>query len=146
MARWITRFALAGLVVLLAVGCRSRTSAAGFELPEGNPDAGRVAFTELGCTSCHEVRGATGLPAPSQVPPLVLGGAVVTPPTNGQLTTGILNPSAHYMVGYPKDAIMKDGKSRMPDLTERITARQLADLVAFLQQHYEQIPAARPVM
>lgn len=142
MARWVF---LAAVIVLLVLtlGC-SRGSAAGFKLPAGDPHAGRVAFAELQCASCHRVEG-TDLPAPHTVPAVLLGGQVPVPPTDGELTTDVINPSAHFALGYPQDQIMVAGHSRMPDYTHRMSVRQMADIVAFLHTRYEVAPLPRPM-
>jgi mono/diheme cytochrome c family protein len=37
---------------------------------------------------------------------------------------------------YPKDRIVSGGQSRMPHYAERMTVRQMTDIVAFLQSRY----------
>jgi hypothetical protein len=62
---------LLGLAVLAgaALGCDAGArSATGFRLPDGDPQAGRAAFVELRCHSCHTVAGETVLPAPVAQP------------------------------------------------------------------------------
>jgi hypothetical protein len=62
--------------------------------------------------------------------------------TDGYLVTSIINPS-HVVVGYPRDLVtVASGSSRMPNLAERVTARQLADIVAFLQSRYTMRPVS----
>jgi sulfur-oxidizing protein SoxX len=140
MGRWTV---VTLLVVLLALaGCSGRRSPSGFRLPPGNAEAGKAAFVSLNCTSCHTVAGAE-LPAPDAVPVVALGGPRALPPTDGDLTADIIVPSSHFAWGYPAAQVQSGAKSKMPDYAEQMTVRQLADLVAFLQDHYS-VGAPRP--
>ena len=120
------------------VACNSgRHSSSGFRLPaDGDVQRGQVAFVSLGCSDCHRVAGVD-LPRPTVQPPVpvVLGGEVYREVTDGYLTTSIIHPS-YQLAYYPKDQITSHGQSRMPHYTERLTVRELTDLVAFLQAHY----------
>ncbi len=128
--------ALAALAsVALAAGCSGRHSPSGFRLPPGDVAAGEKAFVELQCATCHTVPGSE-MPAPTFPTPVALGGRVVLPPTDGDLTTDIILPASHFARGYPAAQVQEGAKSKMPDYTDRITIRQLADLVAFLQGKY----------
>lgn len=122
-------------IVALAAGCSGRHSPSGFRLPPGDAEAGLKAFAELQCSTCHTVPGAD-LPAPTFPTPVALGGRVVLPPTDGDLTTDIILPASHFASGYPASQVQEGSKSKMPDYTEKITIKQLADLVAFLQTRY----------
>jgi L-cysteine S-thiosulfotransferase len=134
----MTRHTLATASILLLAfaltGCLGRRAPTGFRLPPGNADAGKTAFVELSCNSCHTVKDVD-LPAPSAATVVALGGGARLPQTDGELTTDIIMPSSHFATGYAADQIEKDGKSNMPDFTTRMTIRQLADVVAFLQAH-----------
>lgn len=134
-------------VLLGTVGCESgRHSSAGFRLPAtGDVERGKVAFVQLGCNQCHEVSG-TDLPKPTVEPPVpvVLGGVVPMPVTDGYLVTSIINPS-YELAPYPKETITIGGKSRMPDYSTRMTVQQLVDTVEFLQSRYKvERPMVRP--
>jgi hypothetical protein len=111
------------------VGCQNgRHSPSGFRLPEnGDAERGKAAFAALRCDSCHEVAGVD-LPRPTDqaVTRVVLGGSVERAPTDGHLVTSIIYPSYRAAKGAP---------ACMP-AHEEITARQLTDIVAFLQAHY----------
>jgi hypothetical protein len=126
-------------------GCGSdRRSAAGFRLPPGgNANAGKAAFVELGCNSCHVVSGVD-LPRPATPPavPVVLGGTVGRPPTDGYLVTSIIYPS-YTLARYAVRDIPSGGESRMPHYADRMSVTQLTNLVAFLQDHY-MTPAPQP--
>lgn len=122
----------------LAAGCDGGpASAAGFRLPDGDPAAGREAFVELNCHSCHTVVG-TDLPAPPNPGPVsvTLGGEVTRLETYGDLVTSIINPSYKIARGYPAELVTRDGESVMLDYNDTLTVQQLIDLVAFLQPHY----------
>jgi hypothetical protein len=133
---------LAALFVALAIlaGCGSPRSASGFRLPEnGDPERGKAAFVELGCHQCHPVAGVA-LPPPSgdSKTSLGLGGRVHELRTDGYLVTSVIHPS-HKIRRYPGAG--SSDESPMPDYTDQMTVRQLVDVVAFLQSHYEVVPA-----
>lgn len=135
---------LAGLAFVLAsVACESgRRSSAGFRLPaDGDPERGKATFVAQGCHTCHRVSGMD-LPAPSVEPPVpvVLGGEVTAEPADGYLVTSIINPSFQ-LAHYPKYMITAgDGQSRMSVYADKMSVRQLTDLVAFLQSRYVVLP------
>ena len=134
MKRWVTA---AGLVVLAVsvTACTGRRSPSQFSLPPGDAEAGKAAFVDLKCSSCHTVVGVD-LPAPADANPVKLGGGKPLPPTTGDLTTDIIMPSSHFATGYPASQVQAGAASRMPDYTRQMTIRQLADVVAFLRSHY----------
>ena len=132
MTRHTPALAVILLLALASTGCLGRRAPTGFRLPPGNADAGKTAFVELSCNTCHTVKDAE-LPAPTAATVVALGGGARLPRTDGELTTDIIMPSSHFATGYPADQIEKGGKSNMPDYTTRMTIRQLADVVAFLQ-------------
>jgi L-cysteine S-thiosulfotransferase len=100
-----------------------------------------VAFVSLGCSDCHRVAGVD-LPRPTVQPPVpvALGGEVYREVSDGDLTTSIIYPS-YRLAHYPKNQITSQGQSRMPHYAERMTVRELTDLVAFLQAHYTVVQA-----
>jgi mono/diheme cytochrome c family protein len=130
---------LLALVVLAgsSVACTTgRYSAAAFHLPaDGDAERGKLVFVSMGCPKCHAVTGAE-LERPNVQPPVpvVLGGEVDHRLSDAYLVTSVINPS-YALAPHPKEQITQDGKSRMPSY-EQLTARQLADMVAFLQSHY----------
>jgi len=127
-------------IVVLAVagtGCSGRHSASAFHLPrDGDIERGKAAFVALGCNSCHEVSGVD-LSRPTVQPPVpvVLGGTVDARLSDAYLVTSIIYPS-YELAPYPKDQISSGGQSRMPHYEDRMTVRQLTDIVAFLQSRY----------
>jgi mono/diheme cytochrome c family protein len=128
-------YALVVLLLVALAGCSGRHSPSGFRLPPGDVAGGEKAFVDLQCSTCHTLPGAD-LPAPTTDSPVALGGRVVLPPTDGDLTTDIILPASHFASGYPASQVQEGSKSKMPDYTEKVTIKQLADLVAFLQSKY----------
>jgi mono/diheme cytochrome c family protein len=128
------------VLALFAFGaaCQTgRNSASGFRLPpDRDAHRGMVAFAMHGCTECHTVSGVA-LPQPEKPPvqPIVLGGKVHTPISDGYLFTSIAYPD-YRLASYPRDRITVNGHSRMPHYTERMTVQELADIVEFLQANY----------
>lgn len=119
-----------------ASSCRAGKSAAGFRLPDGDPDAGKVAFLELKCNTCHAVVGI-GMPPPTVDPPVPvpLGGDVSAEPSDGRLVTSIIHPS-HEISARPLAFVTSGTRSRMGDYSEAMTVRQMIDIVAFLHEVY----------
>jgi L-cysteine S-thiosulfotransferase len=136
--------AIAALFLVAALAGCSPESPFGFRLPDGDPAAGRQAFLDLRCNSCHEVRGVAieyreGL---AHVP---LGGQTTRVKTYGELVTSIINPS-HRIAPPNRDAVLPGGQSIMSAayLNEVTTVQQLVDLVAFLQPTYEVVQPPIP--
>jgi len=141
-------FAAAFMVAAIALssGCQRTepSSPRGMVLPAGSVEQGKQAFVDLKCHSCHEVAGlGDELPRPTATPEVgvVLGGLAVREPTDGELLTAILNPPHELYPAGEEERITVDGKSRMTNYNDVITAQQLLDLVAFLHDRYE---TARP--
>jgi hypothetical protein len=144
------RLAIAALVILLVIlflfnQPPAADTYAGFRLPEGDILAGQKAFGELGCTTCHSVPG-TDLPAPAADAPIhiKLGGTVTQAKAYGMLLTAIMHPSH----GLPHDArpayLDASGEPLDLNLTDRMSVRQLIDIVEFLQDHYAFEPPPYP--
>ncbi len=102
-----------------------------FTPPAGDSVAGRQAFSDFGCYSCHAVKGET-FPATSkartEVGPELTGMGSHHPAE--YFAESILNPNAVLVDG--PGYIGADGRSVMPAYMD-MTLRQLADLVAYLQ-------------
>jgi mono/diheme cytochrome c family protein len=129
---------VAALSVVSTACLSGRYTSAGFHLPvDGNSERGKAAFVALGCHSCHEVAGVD-LPRPTILPAVnvILGGEVDRRPSDAYLVTSIIDPS-YELALYPKSQITVDGHSRMPSYADRISARQIVDIVSFLQSRYE---------
>lgn len=135
-------YALVGLLFVALVGCSGRHSPSGFRLPPGDVTSGEKAFVDLQCATCHTLPGSD-MPAPTSATPIALGGRVMMPPTDGDLTTDIILPASHFASGYPASQVQEGSKSKMPDYTEKITIKQLADLVAFLQTKYTVVVSSK---
>jgi hypothetical protein len=97
--------------------------------PAGDVQAGRAAFADFGCPSCHKVEGEafSAKAGSTQVGPDLTGMGAHHPP--GYFAEAILNPDAVLIEG--PGYIGPDGHSVMPDYPE-MTTRQLGDLVAYL--------------
>ena len=131
---------LGGCLALLMAGCPiNETSPMGFRLPEGSIWKGKTAFVELGCIECHTVKGEDLMPEgdESRSVNIVLGGEVTRVKTYGQLVTSIINPSHVIKPEYRERFMDSEGKSIMPDFTQKMTARQMIDIAEFLQARYE---------
>src|SRR5262249_8836685 len=98
--------------------------------PPADPQAGRQTFADLGCDSCHLVRGPdSAVPASDEQkgPELTtMGGHHPA----GYFVESIINPDAVLVEG--PGWIGDDGHSTMPAYPD-LTITQLADLVAYLQ-------------
>jgi hypothetical protein len=132
--------AAVGLVLAVTLACaQTRKSSSGFHLPDGDPQRGQQVFVDLKCNACHRVQGVD-LPAPVADPPVpvVLGGVVYGVRTDGELAASIIDPSHRLAPGYRvTEVAVGTEKSRMGDYSEAMTVRELVDLVAFLQAHYD---------
>jgi hypothetical protein len=77
--------------------------------------------------------------------PVVLGGVVSQARSDGDLVAAIIDPSYRLTGHHPTTSVRSGALSRMGDFSEAMTARQLIDLVAFLQSTYDvQPPVAGP--
>ena len=137
MKSWQTLVAVA-LLTLIA-GCDAGPkSARGFTLPDGDVEAGKAAFLGFRCYDCHTIKGVD-LPVAEQPGQVLvhLGGKVGRIKTYGELVTSIINPSHRLAKGYAEANVAREGKSNMTVYNDVMTVRELTDLVAFLQSHYE---------
>lgn len=102
-----------------------------FRLPEGDPRAGRRAFVDFECYSCHQVVGESFPKAQG------MGGVGPDLSRMGSLhpaeyfAEAIINPNAVLTEG--SGFLGPDGKSRMPSYAASMTLQQLIDLVAYLR-------------
>ena len=71
---------------------------------------------------------------------IVLGGQRASHMTYGELVTSIINPSHKFIRGHSREAVQKEGVSKMPLYNDVMTVSQLINLVTFLQQQYEVLP------
>ena len=88
----------------------------------GDPAAGKTAFTELGCGGCHTLQaaGSTGTTGPNLDEALKGKDADF-------IQESIANPNAEVAQGFQPGI--------MPNYGEQLDSKQIADLVAFLQQN-----------
>ncbi len=140
-----SRTALLLGAILICGSCDTgRRSSAGFRLPDGgDAERGKAAFVALECHTCHEVAGVDLPRSAAQQARIVLGGPVAREISDGYLVTSIINPP--YRLAHPMKRFTTVGdKPRMPDYGDKLTVRQLTDLVTFLQSRYEvRLPAPR---
>jgi sulfur-oxidizing protein SoxX len=142
-----TLLLLAAALAALTLACTGgRKGSAGFYVPDGDPEKGRVVFVALHCSACHRVSGVD-LPVPVAEPsvPVELGGKVNRPKTDGELVAAIVAPSHRFAPGYRREDVQSGGLSRMGDFSEAMTVRDLIDVVAFLQSRYEVVPPPAPM-
>jgi cytochrome c551/c552 len=97
-------------------------------LPKGNAAAGKPIFASQGCTGCHTYKpaGSTATVGPD-LDKLAQYAQQANQGSETQfIDDSIVNPSSYVQSGYP-DVMPKDYGSKLSD-------KQLADLIAFLQQ------------
>jgi hypothetical protein len=101
-------------------------------------EAGKLAFQELACTTCHDVVGVP-MQARGERPDVIvtLGGEVTRVETYGQLVTSIVNPSHRISGRHPGAEVAVGDVSMMANFNDLMTVAQLIDLTAFLQSRYE---------
>src|SRR5690606_15234501 len=127
------------LLLLPFLGCTS------YELPEGDPEAGRVAFEQMQCYTCHVVEGED-FPTPTADPPVpVVLGSPDNPHSREYLAESIIAPSHRFARPRPEiiaseppiyvqreyENIRENSQSRMGDYSEAMTVRQWLDIVAY---------------
>jgi len=137
----VTKILLLSICIVVLAACTTDPkSSRGFRLPDGNIQKGQAVFVELQCNTCHQISGLD-MPAPVQPGPvqITLGGTVRNVKTYGELVSSVINPSHKLISSYPKDQVSNDGESLMTVYNDRMTVRQLIDLVAFLQSRYDVI-------
>ena len=132
---WLTSVVLCG-------GCRDtgtpRDVATGEDrvivLPSGDVANGKIAFVDLQCYSCHSIARPMDPTDPARTLParVALGSLTEASPSRAALANRILKPS-HGLVTTERRL---DAPLPMVDYSYRMTIRQLADLVAYLQSTY----------
>jgi mono/diheme cytochrome c family protein len=126
----VARVALIVLGVLLLAGCGgekvvSPTGPVEGNLPKatkGDPTAGKKVFADNGCGSCHmfKAAGTSGTTGPNLDEALKGKSADF-------IRQSIVDPNAEIAKGYPPNV--------MPQTYgQQLSSKQIADLVAFLQQ------------
>jgi len=136
---WIVMTLLAfGFTAACEVGPRS---GAGLRMPNGDVVAGKQAFKDLRCNECHSIAGevepTAGVPRDLII---ALGGKVAHIDTHGELVTSIINPSHGISRKHDREEVTEKGQSKMTNINERMTVKQLIDLTEYLQSKYEFSP------
>ena len=135
--RPLSLYAAPLLLILAACGGGAAESESWHvRVPLGDPAAGRTAFVELGCVSCHGVAGDDRLAPPVSASPGPELGAGWDIPHGGELATDILLPSGRLAAGYVDEDDPR--LSPMGDYTRSMTVRELADLVAYIRQRADE--------
>ena len=130
---------IAAMLSVVAACDSGRHTTAGFSMPaDANLERGRQAFSDLGCPACHRIVNLD-LPSPTVQPPVpvVLGGEIDRKLSDAYLVTAMIS---HQLALYPKEQVTSGGMSRMPNYTDKMSVRQMVDLVDFLQSRYIERP------
>jgi hypothetical protein len=133
------------LILLLAACDTGPNTGRGFSLPEGDAERGRATFIELECNTCHSTADIERI-AVSEAPDIniKLGGEVTVIKTYGDLVTSVINPSHKIAQRYSKQKVAtEEGESTMIAYNEVMTVQQLVDLVTYLENNYQVVPASR---
>jgi mono/diheme cytochrome c family protein len=102
-----------------------------FVVEQGDPAAGRQAFQDLWCTTCHRVAGETAFPAPVSANPGPTLGIEQARRKPGEIAASIIAPS--HEIGDQVAAKLEGRLSPMGDYAPAMTVRQLFDLVAYVR-------------
>lgn len=104
----------------------------GFFLPKGDIAAGKKAFADLKCNTCHSVKNAPDLESTVKVKAAPELGKRQAHYSRGWIANSIVSPS--HTIVYDSDGMAPDSElSRMGDFTETMTVRQLIDLVEYIK-------------
>ena len=112
-----------------------------FPVQEGDIDAGRQAFIDHRCHQCHSVAGVRMPPLAGASPPILeLGGETSLAKSYAELLTSVINPNHVISERYREQLLLEatiplESPMPMPHI-ERMSVRQLIDLVAFLDSRY----------
>ena len=102
-------------------------------LPKGEVPAGRQAFQDLKCYTCHRVKGESGFPVPiaeMRGPDL---NALLQLQDTSDIAASIIAPSHSLSIRTSEAAkaqLSKQAASPMGDFSRVMTVRQLADVLA----------------
>lgn len=122
---------IAGVVLLVACSRKPVETRAGLRLPAGDAAAGKAVFERTRCYTCHEVAGHA-FPSPSLSPAAVRLTEEQARKNAEELAQAIISPS-HTVSGTASGVAEGGELSKMGDLSQALTIRDVADLVAFLQ-------------
>jgi sulfur-oxidizing protein SoxX len=122
------------------------TTTKGFRFPGGEAEAGREAFLKLNCVQCHTVAkgGLPEMKAPRRLE-VSLGNTAGFVKKYEDIITAITNPK-HVIAERYKAILAKNGQDGsveplMPDLTKDMSARQLMDIVTYLDEAFQKSSA-----
>lgn len=132
---------LSGCVLFFSTAIADEAEQKVFRFPGGDIEAGERAFEALSCTKCHSVAEANlAEPSGKKVLELELGANLRFVKNYEDLIRAIVNPkhvvSEQYRAILTKPELSGGIEPFMPDLTQDMSARQLVDLVAFLDKAY----------
>ncbi|MDF2375780.1 MAG: c-type cytochrome [Verrucomicrobiales bacterium] len=138
----LARFVCAASFTALAATSLSAEDKPLFRFPGGDVAAGEKAFVALNCVKCHTVAGANlAEPKGEKILELELGANPRYVKNYEDLIRAIVNPK--HVVNEQYRAILTESdlsggiEALMPDLTKDMSARQLVDLVVFLDRAYK---------
>jgi len=133
---WPVKHFVAFLVFMCAAGIalaqENQIDTGEFYVPPGDATDGRLAFVEVGCAQCHRVQGDADLESTAIIGMApVLGFTIGTP--RSKIMQAIISPSHTIAEGFGKDTPEEPQVSPMIDLSDRMTLRQLRDIIAYLE-------------
>ncbi|MCB0689092.1 MAG: hypothetical protein KDC53_21285 [Saprospiraceae bacterium] len=123
---------------ILMSGCNPNS--AGFALPEGDFENGKINFVGMACNQCHSVDDLAWEGLEGKDVHFRLGGEVGKVKTYGDLVTSIINPSHRIARSFRQEMAEGDTLSPMPNYNEVMTVQELVDLVTFLEKQYRVTP------
>ncbi len=128
----MSRMILALSLLTMVVACAPEGGEqARFFFPDGDPDAGRAAFSAMQCYACHHVIG-DDFPDPHATPPLEVSlGPEIATLSRGAIAESIIAPSHGITAEF--EQVLSGELSRMGDYSEAMTVRQFIDIVAYLE-------------
>jgi len=136
----VNKGCVALFVVAVAAACNqpsrdTDSQAATVTLPVGDVQAGRKAFADLKCTTCHAVPSESEFPTPVSANPGPPIDARVAGRDTSCLATAIVSPSHELSPGMDEKvrAQLSGVLSPMGDFSHSMTVRQLVDIEAYLR-------------
>jgi hypothetical protein len=113
---------------------------AGFALPPGDLENGKMDFVGLACNQCHSVADLEWEGVDGQDVHFRLGGEVTKVKTYGELVTAVINPSHRIARNFRRENELTNGQSPMPNYNTVMTVQELVDIVTFLEKEYKLVP------
>lgn len=131
-------FVLFSIMALMSACDTGPKSGRGFTLPEGDVEAGEIAYRDFRCGDCHSIANREDLREGfDPVMTVKLGGKTPRIQTYGQLVTSVINPSHKISQKYLQEPVEMAGVSRMRNYNDVMTVSEMADIITFLQEQYE---------